>query len=175
MKKLWLAIGIITLVFVGWITIRTYPRHISLSLKGVQYKLGSPRQGVTPVTLQLNGTLHPSIFGSRSFVGAVNVLGSNLLDKIHGKTLDIVFNQNLGGQIVHFNPNEQQFYVYGELYPNTKFTTFTIAVFQREKGGSGWSGASGLMISAPAQTRSQALQISNELMKALLLPGHPLR
>lgn len=173
-RILLLVIGVIVLVFIGWATFRVYPRHISLSIRGIEYKLGSPQQEVHPVTLQLNGTLQTSLLGKRTFNGKVNILGSTVPNKDNAQSLKMVFNSELEAEIIYFDWNTQQFYQYGELYANRSFNEFTITVFQHEGKGFGWSGADGLMISAPAQTRAQALQISNNLMKARLLPGHPL-
>ncbi len=72
--------------------------------------------------LARTGRAYRRCVGRRTFVGVVDMLGSNL--------------------------------IYGILYPNANFTKLTIAVFRREEGGSGWGGANGLMISAPAQTRA---------------------
>lgn len=99
MKKALLPIAIIILVVVGSIIVRTYPRHIDMLLEGVQYKLGSPQQGVKPVTLELNGTLHRSLRGRRTFDGTVNVSGTTFPNKANGKLLEIPFDKNLGGQI----------------------------------------------------------------------------
>lgn len=63
-------------------------------------------------------------------------------------------------------------YSFGMLYLNKRFTKATMTVF----GPGGWSGVNGLMISAPARTRRQALKLSNVLLTEAdaLVPGHPL-
>ncbi|WDL96052.1 hypothetical protein [Alicyclobacillus sp. ALC3] len=175
MKITWLTVGLLVLVCVGWVIFRTYPRHIALSLKGVEYELGAPKQGVKPVTLQLNGTLHRPLWGKRVFDGTVNIKNATIPNKDNGETLKIVFNPGFGGEILYFNWKTREFYDYGQLYVNEEFNTFTIAVYKNEGKGFGWNGGNGLMITVPANTRAQALQISNTLMKSQLMPGHPLK
>jgi hypothetical protein len=49
---------------------------------------------------------------------------------------------------------------------------FTIIVLEENKekrGSSSWSSKDGLMISAPASSRNEALGISNKLMKDILV------
>lgn len=172
MRRVLLAIGIIALVLIG-LAIRTYPRDISLSIKGVEYKLGSTGS-VRPVTLQLNGILQTSLLGKRTLKGTVDILGVTVPNVSKKMPVQLTFGSILGGPISYINSKTQQVNEYGSLYANSKLNEFTITVFKEEANGSSWSGADGLMISAPAQTRTQALQISNDLMKARLLPGHPL-
>lgn len=174
-KMTWLIVGGLVLICAGWVIFCTYPRHIALTLEGVEYKLGAPKQGVRPVTLQLNGTLHRPLWGKRTFDGIVDIKGSTIPNKDNGKTLKIVFNPGLGGEIIYFNWKTMKFYEYGQLYANKEFNTFTITVYTKEGKGFGWNGGNGLMITVPAKTRTQALQISNTLMKSQLMPGHPLK
>lgn len=173
-QRVLLVVGAIVLVLIGWVIIRVYPRDISLSVKGVEYKLGSP-QGGKPVTLQLNGTLQTSLLGTRKFDGTVSIYGVTTPNPDNKMTVQFFSNSILGGPVTYVDSKTQQVNEYGAIYSNRNFNEFTIIVFQLQGKGSGWSGADGLMISAPAKNRTQALQVSNDLMKARLLRGHPLR
>lgn len=58
---------------------------------------------------------------------------------------------------------------YGELYANHDFSKVTMAEFRKEiNGGRGWSGDNGWMMTGPANDKSKALEITNELMKNVL-------
>lgn len=128
--------------------------------------MGPTHHGVKPITLNLNGTLDTSLFGKQTFTGAVTIVGSTIPNRDNGKPLEIVLNSQAGGgQMVYWDRSSNTFYTYGSMYSNRRFNEFTIAVFQPEGKGQGWNGGNGLMLSAPAQTRTEALQISNELMK----------
>lgn len=60
--------------------------------------------------------------------------------------------------------------LYGRLI-NDDFSKLTVMVLKPDEADSsrkGWSGRDGLMISAPAKNRSEALEVSNEFMKEYL-------
>ncbi len=138
------------------------------SIRTVQYHLGHPRQPATPVTLTLHGTRELSLFGPETFSGAVDITGSTWPDRANGVYQTIPFTPE--GLIVYFS-RSNRFHTYGAIYPNRSFTAFA----GQEWHHSGWSAANGLIIAAPAKTRSQDLRLSNKLMKAFLLTGRPLK
>jgi hypothetical protein len=60
---------------------------------------------------------------------------------------------------------------YGDMFSNKGMKEFTICILEEDKqrkGGKTWSPVDGLMISAPASNRAEALEISNNLMKDVL-------
>lgn len=167
MKKALLVVGALLTVAIGCMIYRVYPRHVSVALKGIEYQAGSAQHQVKTVTLEINGTLHTSLLGKQTFDGTVNILGTTVPNRDNGKPLTIVFNADLtGGEIIYFNWKTKKFYDYGSMFTNHRFNQFTILEYQSD--GSGWSSGNGVTISAPAQTRSQAVQISNDLMKNYL-------
>lgn len=149
MKKHWMIVTGSALVFVGLYVFRTYPRYVAMTL---------------------HGTRDRSLFGPKTFSGTVDITGATLPDRANGKYQTIPFVPHFGGLIVYYSTSNQ-FHEYGAIYPNQSFTEFAVQKWQH----SGWSAAHGLVIAAPAQTRAQALRLSNELMQAFLLPGHPLK
>ncbi|MEH6938379.1 hypothetical protein V7056_11020, partial [Bacillus sp. JJ664] len=86
------------------------------------------------------------------------------------KKVEIVFNEENNGLIILNNDsNWLDFTTYGTLYIGNDFSQFTILIFEKEsKGSNGWSAGDGIMISAPAKSREEALSISNHLMKDFL-------
>ncbi len=161
MKRLFLLIAAAIFVIVGLFVYRVYPRHVSLLLKGIEYQAGSPKHQVRKITLQMNGTLHTSLFGKRTFDGTVTILGATVPNRDNGKSLTAAFNSGFGS-LTYFNRQSFKYYTYGAMFTNNRFNEFTITEYN--PNGSGWSGRNGLTISAPAHTRTQALQISNDLM-----------
>ena len=161
MKRLFLLVAAAILVLVGLFVYRVYPRHVSLVLKGIEYQAGSPKHQVKKITLQLNGTLHTSFLGKRTFVGRVTILGATIPNQDNGTSLTTAFNSGFGS-LTYFNWRKFEYYTYGSMFTNNRFNEFTITEYN--PNGSGWSGRNGLTISAPAHTRTQALQISNDLM-----------
>ncbi|MEL7597140.1 MAG: hypothetical protein AAGU01_02945, partial [Clostridiaceae bacterium] len=60
---------------------------------------------------------------------------------------------------------------YGPIYINNDFSQLTINIMEPQNlyiPNKKWIGDNGLMISAPASNRKEALQISNSLMKYIL-------
>ncbi len=170
MKKRWMVVAGSAILLLGWYVFRTYPRRINITLRGVQYKLGSSRQVVTPVTLTLHGTYERPLFGPETFSGTIEITGTTRPDRANGKDQTIPINPYFGGQIVYYS-GTNHFSEYGAIYPNRNFTAFAVQEWQH----SGWNSANGLLIAAPAKTRVQALRLSNELMKTWLGPGHVLK
>lgn len=174
MIRLMQVAGIIVLLLIAGLIYHMSPRNISLSVKGDEYRLGSA-QIVKPVTLQVTGTLQTSLLGVRTFNGLIDIHGVPVSNVVgHGMTVQMFSNAMLGGIITYVDSKTQQVNQFGELFSNRQFNEFTITVFQADKHGFGWSGANGLMISAPAQNRTQALHISNHLLESQFLHGHPL-
>lgn len=156
---------VVVLAVAGAAIFRTYPRHISEKLHGVEFRLGSPQSGVKPVTLQLEGTLDTSLLGKQSFHGKVIIIGATYKNKDNSKRTDIVFQTHTlaGGMITYFDYKTMTAYNYGSMFTNHRFNQFTIEEFH-----SGWDGGSGLMISAPASSRSDGLKLANNLMENVL-------
>ena len=175
-KKRWPIVAAGALVLIGSYVFRTYPRHVVVILHGIQYQLGTDK-GVKPVTLTLNGTREQPLFGAETFDGIVDISGASNRDCGNGHFIKVVFEPMFGGLLAYWGSAAQPYYDYGAIFPNASFTEFTVTEWQQDNGGSGWSGGNGLVISAPAKTRAQALIISNDIMAAwsALRPGHPLR
>ena len=175
MKRRWLAI-VGGLVVLGVLLImQIYPRNVAISLKGVEYRLGAPQTGVRPITLSLHGVFSPSLFGSPTFSGVIDVRGSVPRDRLNGQTEQITFADHAGSILSSYaRAGVIHDYLFGSLFPNARFTQFALLV--RDPNGT-WSTGNGLMIAAPARTRRQALRLSNALLKpaGYVLPGHPLK
>ena len=74
------------------------------------------------------------------------------------------------GLLFCFDDNVGDYTSYGDMYINQMMKEFTICILEEDKqnkGGKTWTPIDGLMVSAPANNRAEALEISNKLMKAL--------
>jgi hypothetical protein len=72
---------------------------------------------------------------------------------------------------MYYDENRGGYTSYGDIYSNGMMEKFTICVFEEDKqrkGGMTWTGKDGLMISAPASNRTEALEITSKLMKDVL-------
>jgi len=61
----------------------------------------------------------------------------------------------------------------GDIFIKNKLSMLTMTIMEKypsDSSRSGWNSETGLMISAPAKSRQEALQISNSLMRYLIKP-----
>ncbi|MGG0176476.1 hypothetical protein [Gottfriedia acidiceleris] len=169
MKKV--IVSCIFLVFLVAIGVYYYiPKTVNESIKGVEYQLGSGHDQVNSVTIKLKGKLHQSLLGKRKFVGLIDVKGANYLNPNKDRNLEIAFDQNGMGTIEYgyFKNGQPKFDIYGILFANKDFNKVTIEELREDHNGKGWSSKDGWMITGPANSKSEALIISNELMKKIL-------
>lgn len=170
MKKILLFMAAVIVIAVGWYVIYTYPKHISKSLSGVEFRSGKPNEEITPVTIQVNGTLQRSIRGILTFQGTIKLDGNTQDNPDNNRQLTVHFNGPGGMGFMsygYYTNGTPVAHGYGNIFINGNFGEFVIL---ESKGG--WTTTDGLTIAAPASTRSQAVSISNELMKGFL-NGYP--
>ena len=170
-KPIMFIIGMLVMLSLGYTAYRLYPRHVTLSLRGVQYQLHSLHHRRT-VSLILKGTLHRSLFAKETFDGIISVRGATISDRDNGKPLTIVFNVASGGTIIYTHWNPLSMYEYGSIFTNRDFNQFVILEFQPIGNGTGWNAQTGIVIAAPAHTPQQAVDLSNVLLRTYLKRSH---
>lgn len=158
----------LTIYFVWY----TLPKEINQSFDGILYGLGEKKNSVNgKVKISVQGKMRNKIFNQVRFKGTIDIKGEvPPFVKIDKKEIEIVFNDDYNGLIIlNDYSNWLDFTTYGTLYESDDFSKLTILVFEKEsKGSNGWSAGDGVMISAPAKSREEALSISNHLMKKIL-------
>lgn len=170
MKRITTVIFVIILMVIAAITFRTYPRNISLSLKGVEYQLGrSSHYDIKPITLKVKGIRKTSLLGHHTFTGTITIIRNSAPN--HGIIRSSV-NSFTSGDPLAYLDSHSKVVTYGVMFNNSNMSKITVEVFQPNGG---WNSGNGLMISAPARTRTQALQVSNTLVKFQLIHGYPLK
>ncbi|MFD2615039.1 hypothetical protein [Paenibacillus gansuensis] len=149
----------------------TKPIKIEQNLDGVYYQLGGSGSSATErIKVNLSGTAYRNLKGFTKYVGTVDV--SNLvLPKAAGtwELQPIQLDLEGSGHISYFafHNGKMDIFHYGELYTNRAMTQWTITVYEQSPTDAisrGWTSKDGFMVSAPASTREEALNISNELM-----------
>ncbi|PFH90578.1 hypothetical protein [Bacillus sp. AFS088145] len=166
MKKI--IVSSIFLVFLVAIGVYYYiPKTVNKSIKGVEYQLGTGHDQINSVTIKIKGKLHQSLLGKRKFVGLINVEGANYPNPNKNRKLEIAFDQYGMGTIVYdyFKNGQPKIESYGIIFANKDFNKVTIEELREDHNGKGWSGKDGWMVTGPANSKSEALVISNELMK----------
>ncbi|MFN7253395.1 MAG: hypothetical protein ACK4M9_21880 [Anaerobacillus sp.] len=155
----------------------TFPKTHSHTLQGVSYQLGN-EEFVEKVTIKIDGKFKKSLTGERTFKGTIDIEGEDIPVPLEERTLELVFNDNIFkddyfASIVYSSVKNAvpRLYSYGFIFINKDFTQLTIVKFNKDNGedfGGTWSAYDGLMITAPVDTREQALSISNALMSGFL-------
>lgn len=166
MKRL--AFGVIVIAFaLGAVVFYTYPRHVARVMKGVEYRVGAGHPHIVPVTIRVHGTLRRSLTGLRTFQGILRISGASVSHPDDNRPLTIRFDSNGAGIMAYGYDLHGRPITHGAgvVFINHDMSRLTIQEFTP---GAGWTATDGLTISAPARGRSEALQISNELMKKWL-------
>lgn len=161
MKKVLLSLAIIFLL--AYVFYIVYPRDINFIAKGVKYRLGNEYDGIEQtLNIQIKGKLYSSFSGDKTFKGIIEIEGEVTPVPENQRELELHFYKGLSALIIYpyNNYGKGEHFIYGYLYINRKFNKVTIAIQE----GHEWNGKNGLMFTAPATNKSDALQISNELM-----------
>jgi len=144
----------------------TLPRRSAMVLHGIEYRLGE-YESHKPVNVHIEGTFQRRFLAHSRFRGTMTIDGRILKD------MDMTLNPD-GSLMMYRNVETEKMERYGALYSDGSLTSFTIAVlepivlFGFASDDTYWDPANGLMISVPANTREEALQITNDLLAHLV-------
>lgn len=156
-----LTVGIITIIILlilGYFYY-TFPQKTNLSYNGIKYKLGDMQQE-EEIKITMNGYYYKRVFTKDFFKGSINIENKNY------PSLKLLVDEQL--QMVSYRNNEEngKLYTFGEIFIEENLTNLTVCVQDKQNG---WNSKDGFMISAPAENRFEALNISNKLMKNILI------
>lgn len=161
-KKLVFYIVIIILVIL--VIIYFYPRSINKEYSGIMFRTGENNYS-EHIKVKISGNRTKGLFKGDKFDGVI-IIGDRQLNKINMR-----FDKFHNGNLYYYDENTGQYVYYGNLISSNLKDGFTICVLEgneQKNGSSSWSSKTGLMISVPASTRNEALNISNVLMKDML-------
>lgn len=138
-------------------------------MQGVMFQLGEVHKDkLNPTAISVHGELKKSIRGVRTFQGTIDIEGENIPVPEENRKLELRFSKQGETQLFYryFDNGSFKQFLYGILFINKDFSKIAIMKYQRNPDGhgGGWNGGDGYMISAPAQNREEALEISNELL-----------
>ena len=121
---------------------------------GVSYKLGENNLASEKSTLKMKGTGKWNSTGDFSFQG-------NL--EIDGKEYHLTYELD-GSNMLSYSSPEGYARTYGDVYLDRDFKSVSIRILDI-----GWSNEDGNMLTYPCDTKAEALEIANELMKEQLI------
>lgn len=173
---------VLTIVIISWYFT---PRAIDRTLHGIEYRLGDDNENnIEHITIVLKGKIHKQIFRDRVlkgktrkqfspqplFKGTIQV-NDHLLPPTESvdEVLEIRLGELWNGGFIQYNTAGVGTHtVYGVLVTDKHVSRLTIVQYEQRSPSFGWRSEDGMMISAPATNRSEALQISNDFMRHFL-------
>ncbi|TYP74540.1 hypothetical protein [Paenibacillus methanolicus] len=164
-----LLFALITASVVGYVILK--PKPIHMTFHGIKYRLGAEQVELAdPVAIRVDGRLKTSLLGQKQFAGTIRIDGVQLPVPEDQQMLDIQFKEN-GVGIMKYEylenkgeRNERQHsFAFGSIDMNEDFSAFSIAVAEQKGSTASWNYEDGIMISAPASSRSEASQLTERL------------
>lgn len=172
-KSVWyLVLGVFLIGFIAVIWLH-FPREVDVRLEGVKYRLGKENASeVEPAVIYIKGTVRRTLRGDRLFQGTVEIEGEPIpVPKDELKNYKFIAPKGKGFTISYFWTEDWKSwnsFMLGTLYANDDFSQITLAISEKREGGWSWNGGDGLMLTAPAKDRTEALQLANKLMEHIL-------
>ncbi|NGZ74439.1 hypothetical protein [Saccharibacillus alkalitolerans] len=165
-----LLIGLIVLCAAGAAFFVYWPKPVHLDAQGVKYRLGEKDSGGEQlVRVRIDGEVRRDWKGKPTFSGTIDAEGEALPVPEDRRTVKVdLSGKPADGLIIYdyFDDDGLHMYTYGKLFADASFDSVSLNLFEQdEDGGRGWDSGSGLMITAPAKNREQALEIANGLME----------
>ncbi|MBD3918459.1 hypothetical protein H8B09_06810 [Paenibacillus sp. PR3] len=180
-KALWLLIIGVLVTAIAYGLWRYSAREVDVRLEGLKYRLGTINASeVEPATIQIEGTVRRTLSGKREFRGTVEIEGESIpVKKEIVKNLTFSARKGEAFHLIYpWYDGEGNMYSFqlGDLYANDDFSQVTLTLYdQREDGSRYWGGDDGLMLTAPAKDRTDAVRLANKLMAHRLEGLQPLK
>jgi|GEM_PF-560747 len=173
-KIISIVLSIWVLMIVISVVLLFLPRTIHLDDVGVKYRLGEDNRGSEQtVHIKMDGKRYLTTSGDYIFRGTIDIEGESFPIPEDQKSLEIRFHKGYGSMAyINFGNGKTGIFLYGTLFVDRAFSKLTIAISEEHSSGEQnskrWSSEDGLMLSMPATNRSEAIQLSNELMETYL-------
>lgn len=136
-----------------------YPRKFNKEYSGVVYRLGDNAYSEN-IKISFDGYLSKRLFKGDKFQGVI-IIGDKKLTKIN-----MHFDSSNIAHIYYYDENSSTDEFYGDIVSSNIKDSFTIRVCEVDNNsGSTWSIENGLMVSAPANSRNEALDISKSILR----------
>lgn len=170
-KKLLLGFFIVVIIFIAGAAYWFFPRDVALNSDGFKYRLGKENMEFgESLQVNVNGKIYRRFGGNIKFMGEIKLEGENTPAEKNRWQVDLLIHETNGKELFVRRDGKMFPEMIGRIYINRDFSEMTITVMEEHEGGNGggWSGGDGLMISAPATNREEALTLSNSLMADFL-------
>ena len=140
----------------------SYPKKFNKEYNAVIYRLGDNSYSEN-IKISFDGYLSKRLFKGDKFQGTINI-GNKKFVRVF-----MEFSNRSDAFVQYYDESLGEYKIYGDMISSNIKERLTISVWEAtNNGGSAWSSKNGLVVSAPANNRSEALVISNKLMKNFL-------
>ncbi|QHS23674.1 hypothetical protein GWK91_12245 [Virgibacillus sp. MSP4-1] len=171
-KFLWTSIlfGAVVVTITLWYI---WPKSYHHTFEGIRYQLGSENTEIEEsVTVELDGEIQNRLFENRTYRGTIRIAGQKIPPENAGE-VEIQFDIKDGGDGVKYTVmkdegNYPTLYFLGTIFLNDQLDELALTIHDQRESGSSWSSKDGMMITAPAGSRSEALSTANKLMNEIL-------
>lgn len=158
-----ICLGIVMIMFVVY---SYYPKEVLINTQGIKYRLGNVEYEQS-IHVLIKGKMYKSFSGNRTFRGVIELEGEEVPVPQSQRQLELHFYKEYQAVLIYpyFENGKIYHHLVGTLYLDRDFTKATIALLEKKDNQQGsWDGTNGLMVTAPASNRREAIEISNELM-----------
>ena len=156
MKVRLVVISIFVILFITYVKI-LIPREFNRTYHGVKYRLGDTNEEILDnVTIEFKGSMYKTLTLKNTFKGTISINDFKIPSEQSKEDYVVLdFGHKDWAMIQEFFPMNY----FGDISLSKDRNRLSIIVMENR----GWNGGDGLMISAPAINRKEALSISNEL------------
>lgn len=146
----------------------TNPKELNKTFDGVFYQLGSENFGTEEILqIKVKGEVQRNLFGNKTFIGIIDIDGE-VIPPPEARYDEVEFKIGSGygnfGSISYIDDERDSIFTFGNIYVTDDFNAFTIAIITNSESGGTWNSGDGMVISAQATNRKEALNIANELV-----------
>lgn len=160
-----IGIGIVITFLIAGYFYYTFPQKVNLTYNGIKYKLGDLQEQQEQIKITINGYYYNKLFSKDFFKGSISIDNEGYPSDESYPRLKLLVGEQL--QMISYLDWEGDgtYHTYGQTFIGENLDGLTICV-QNEQNG--WNSEDGFMVSAPAENRVEALEISNKLMNSVL-------
>jgi len=152
-KKITKLLMAVIFLFVVIYTFYSKPTHVEKELEGIAFTLGDHNTYVEASTLKMIGFEEKTLFGKYLFDGTV---------VIDGHSYHLIF-EGAEHNLLTYSSDAGYTRIFGDIYLNQDGSKISIRILEN-----GWSSQDGKMLAYPCKTREEGLEISRDIVPAIL-------
>ncbi|MBN1623238.1 MAG: hypothetical protein JXN10_08330 [Clostridia bacterium] len=165
---IFVSIIIVSLALLSFFAFYSFPAKISGNIEGVLYQCNNGEFSEN-LTLEIDGHYYRNLFKGNEFLGIFNVMGLDIEGSPERRgNVSIRFNKNNQGSLYYLNNDQGDWQHIGVVYFSIPGPQVVLLVHEQADSGTQWGSDNGFVFAAPAVTRDQALEITNNFMDYVL-------